>query len=47
MTDVEKLFAEQMDRRNFNRVMNEDFSFIDKLIDQSDIDRLNKSKEDK
>ncbi len=41
MNKVEQLFIEEMDRTNFMNVINDNFSFIDGLIDSFDIERIN------
>lgn len=41
MNKVEQLFLEEMDRTNFMNIINDDFSFVDSLIDSFDIERIN------
>lgn len=40
MNNVEKLFTEQMETEKFFDVINDNFSFIDSLIDKRDMERL-------
>lgn len=40
MNTVEKFFLETMDKCNFRNCVDDDFSFIDCLIDGSDIEKI-------
>ena len=46
MNKVEQLFLEEMDRTNFMNIINDDFSFVDSLIDSFDIERINNKTND-
>lgn len=46
MNKVEQLFLEEMDRTNFMNIINDDFSFIDGLIDSADLERINNKSTD-
>ena len=43
MNNVEAMFLEQMEQKKFHDVTNDDFSFVDSLLDKND---LNNTKED-
>lgn len=45
MRDIDNLFLEQMENDKFQRAVNDDFSFVESLIDKSDLDKLNKEDE--
>lgn len=45
MNDVERTLLEQMQNRKFQEAISDDFSCVDSLIDQRDIDKLNDKKE--
>ena len=38
MNNVEGLFLEQLESVKFNDVTNDDFSFVDSMIDQTDLE---------
>lgn len=40
MNTVEKFFLETMDKCNFRNCVDDDFSFIDHLIDSDDIEKI-------
>ncbi len=40
MNTVEKFFLETMDKCNFRNCIDDDFSFVDCLIDGSDIEKI-------
>ena len=40
MNTVEKFFLETMDKYNFRNCIDDDFSFVDCLIDGSDIEKI-------
>ena len=40
MNTVEKFFLETMDKCNFRNCVDDDFSFIDRLIDSDDIEKI-------
>lgn len=40
MNAVETLFHESLDQTFFQKVVNDDFSFLDKIIDQRDLDKV-------
>lgn len=46
MNLIESLFAEKIEKRNYLEAILDNFSFVDMLIEQSDIDRV-EAKEDK
>lgn len=46
MNKVEQLFMEQMEEDKFHSVVNDDFSFADSLIDNSDLDKINNEEDD-
>ena len=46
MNAIEKMLYEQQKSELFQRVVSENFSFIDSLIEQSDLDRLGIKMED-
>jgi hypothetical protein len=43
---IEQMLLEQMEEDKFHDVVNDDFSFADSLIDQSDLDKLNDKEDD-
>ena len=45
MTDVERTLLEQMENKNFQNVVSDDFAFADSLIDQKDLDKFLNDKE--
>lgn len=45
MRDIDSLFLEQMENDRFQSAMNDNFSFVDSLIDKSDLDKINKEDE--
>ena len=40
MNTVEKFFLETMDKCNFRNCIDDDFSFVDCLIDGSDVEKI-------
>lgn len=46
MRDVENLFLEQMESEKFQKIVNDDFSFADSLIDQEDLNKINNEEEE-
>lgn len=40
MRDIDKAFLEQMENEKFNKIITDDLSFADSLIDKGDIDRI-------
>lgn len=42
MNDVERLFLEEASEKQFQRVVSDDFSFVDSLITQEDLDKFGK-----
>ena len=42
MREIEKMFLEQVESEKFQRAISDDFSFADSLIDQRDLERINK-----
>ena len=42
MNDVETTLLEQMENEKFQKVVSDDFAFADSLIDQEDLDKINK-----
>ena len=45
MNTVEKFFLETMDKCNFRNCIDDDFSFIDHLIDNDDIEKIREKDE--
>lgn len=45
MNNVEKALLEQMENDKFQKAVRDDFSCVDSLIEQSDIDRINAGKD--
>lgn len=41
MNNVERLFKEQMEEERFHAVVTDKFDFVDSLVDQNDLDKLN------
>ena len=41
MNDIEKMLYEKMKNRNFHEATYDDFSFVDSLIEQRDLARIN------
>lgn len=46
MKDTDHVFLEQMESEKFQNAVNDDFSFTDSLIDNTDLDKINNDKED-
>ena len=46
MRDIDHMFLEQMESDKFQNAVNDDFSFADSLIDNADLNKINKDKED-
>ena len=46
MRDIDHMFLEQMESEKFQNAVNDDFSFADSLIDNADLNKINKDKED-
>lgn len=46
MRDVDQVFLEQMESDKFQNAVNDDFSFADSLIDDTDLNKINNDKED-
>lgn len=42
MNAVENALLEQMENDKFQKAVSDDFTFVDSLIDQKDLDKLNK-----
>ena len=42
MNNVERLFLEETSERQFQSVVSDDFSFVDSLITQDDLDKFGK-----
>lgn len=42
MNNVERALLEQMENEKFQKVVSDDFSFVDSLTDQRDLDKNNK-----
>ncbi len=40
MNAIETLFHESLEQRFFQKVVDDDFSFLDKIIDQRDLDKV-------
>ena len=40
MNNVERMFVEQMENEKFQKAVFDDFTFVDSLIDQRDLDKL-------
>lgn len=45
MNDVERALFEQVQNRNFQEAVSDDFSCVDSLIDQRDLDKINDEEE--
>lgn len=45
MNAVERMLYEQMTEEVFQRVASDDFSFVDSLIDQHDLDKISKEED--
>lgn len=45
MNAVERMLHEQMTEEVFQRVVSDDFSFVDSLIDQHDLDKFSKEED--
>lgn len=41
MNAVEKLYLEHMQDDGFQRLVHDDFGFVDNMIDQNDLNKLN------
>jgi len=41
MNDVEKLYLEQMQNEGYQRLVHDDFGFVDNMIDQNDLNKIN------
>lgn len=46
MNNVERALLEQMENEKFQKVVSDDFSFVDSLTDQKDLDKNKNNKED-
>ena len=42
MKEIEAMFLDQLESEKFQRAISDDFSFADSLIDQRDLERINK-----
>lgn len=40
MRDIDKAFLDQMENEKFSKIITDDLSFADSLIDKGDIDRI-------
>lgn len=40
MNDAELLYLEQMQDNNHQRLVHDDFSFVDNMIDQNDLNKI-------
>ena len=45
MREIEKLFHEQIESENFQKAVSDDFSFVDNLIDNRDIEKFKEDHE--
>ena len=45
MNGVEALLKNKMENKNFQEAVSDDFGFVDSLIDQQDLEKLNNDKE--
>ena len=41
MNAVEQLYLEQMQNNGYQRLIHDDFGFVDNMIDQNDLNKLN------
>lgn len=46
MNNVDNLFLEHIESEKFQHAISDDFSFVDSLIDQRDLDKINDIKEE-
>lgn len=46
MRDIDHLFLEQMESDKFQKIISDDFSFADSLIDQKDLEKINNEEDD-
>ena len=47
MNSVERMFLECMDSENFSKCVDDDFSFVDLLVDASDLEKIRERDEAK
>ena len=47
MNKIEEMLLEQMMQEKFHQVVNDNFNFVDSLIDPSDLDKISDMEDDK